>query len=298
MGRDETTRRHVNDSRRSFGQHVLGNVLSYVPDDAVRPHVAALFGPEGNLITRDLRGEVPEGSDDHVHHKGVWWGHRDVNGADVWTEFPGHGRIASSAEPEWSAANGVERLRHRTVWLDGAGSALLEDDRVLRVHQQLPDGTVAIDIEASIRATSRDVRLADTKEAGLVAVRVTPSMEERRGGVIELATGARGEANCWGRAAEWCDYTGMVGGQLQGIAVLDHPGNPVPAYWHVRDYGLLAVNPFGLRDFRHDPSQDGSLTLTSNRTALFRYRLLVHRGDARDAGVAEHYRRFADVVTR
>jgi hypothetical protein len=43
---------------------LVRGVLSYVIDDAVRPYVDDLRGPDGDRITRDLAGGVPEGSED------------------------------------------------------------------------------------------------------------------------------------------------------------------------------------------------------------------------------------------
>ena len=35
-----------------------------------------------------------------------------------------------------------------------------------------------------------------------------------------------------------------------GVAIFDHPSvYDTPTWWHVRDYGLFAANPFGKRYF-------------------------------------------------
>lgn len=265
-------------------------MMQYRHDDPVRPHIPVLSGPDGVVVTRDLGGPVPEDSADHPHHRGVWWGHRDVNGADVWTEFPGHGSIRSAAAPVSDTVGGVEVLVHEQDWVDAAGRPLLRDRRVLRRHPEVGAGSRALDIESTLVAAWGPVVLGDTKEAGLVALRVAPVMEERRGGSIVLSTGASGESESWGRGASWCDYSGVVDGVAVGVAVMDHPANPRPARWHVRDYGLLAANPFGLRDFTADPSADGSLRLDPAESVRFRYRILTHRGGAET--VQDHYDRY------
>ena len=83
----------------------------------------------------------------------------------------------------------------------------------------------------------------------------------------------------WGKPAAWCHYSGTIDGAEAGVAVFDHPDNPLPAYWHVRDYGLLAVNPFGLSDFG-EVSRSGTVTVTAGSVLRSRYRLLVHDGSA------------------
>jgi hypothetical protein len=265
--------------------------LDYLPDASPRPYVDGLFTVDGIRVTRDI-ATAPEGSDDHAHHKGVWWGHRDVNGADVWTEFPGHGSIVSLASPQTESSDGRLRIVHETRWLDADGAPLLDDIRMLTASAPAADGSQTLDIESVLRASNGTVVLGDTKEAGLVALRVAPALEERRGGRIELSTGAVGEADSWGKRAEWCDYSGTIDDARVGVSVFDHPGNPRPAYWHVRDYGLLAVNPFGLADFTGDPSQSGAITLEPGDELRFRYRILVHRGSAAEADVAGHHARY------
>ncbi|WP_431278634.1 PmoA family protein [Leifsonia poae] len=265
--------------------------FDYRPNATVRPYVDGLYTVDGVRITRDI-AVAPEGSDDHPHHKGVWWGHRDLAGADVWTEFAGHGSIRAAAPPRLVEGGGRFEIIHETRWLDAAGRPLLDDTRILTAAAAAVDGSQALDVETVMRASSGSVVLADTKEAGLVALRVAPALEERRGGRIELSTGAVGEAFAWGKRADWCDYSGSVGADRVGVAIFDHPENPLPARWHVRDYGLLAVNPFGLSDFTGDRSQDGSITLEPGHELRFRYRILVHRGSAAKADIAGHYARY------
>ena len=71
----------------AFGEQAF---FDYYPTDAPRPYIGALFTPAGRRLTRDI-ATAPSGSDDHHHHKGIWWGHRNVSGSDIWTEFDGYG---------------------------------------------------------------------------------------------------------------------------------------------------------------------------------------------------------------
>ena len=258
--------------------------FDYYPSAAPRPHIDALFTPSGRRLTRDL-ATAPSDSDDHLHHKGIWWGHRNVDGEDIWTEFDGHGSIRSNGGPTVATGpDGVE-LRHTMTWLAADGRPLVRDIRTIRARRPDASGAQALDIELELSAASGPVTLSDTKEAGLVALRVAPELEERRGGRITLSTGARGESEAWGKPAAWCDYSGTVDGAEVGVAVFDHPDNPLPAYWHVRDYGLLAVNPFGLIDFG-ETARSGSITLDADSPLSSRYRILAHDGQV---DLHEHY---------
>ena len=93
----------------------------------------------------------------------------------------------------------------------------------------------------------------------------------------------------WGKRADWCDYYGPVGGEVVGIAIFDHPSNPRhPTWWHVRDYGLFAVNPFGVHDFEKKPAGTGDLVIPAGQSVTFKYRFYFHKGDDKQAKVAEH----------
>jgi ketosteroid isomerase-like protein len=118
-------------------------------------------------------------------------------------------------------------------------------------------------------------------------------------GVILASTGATGEKNTWGKAAPWVDYSGPIDGKTYGITIMDHPFNPKhPTYWHVRAYGLFAANIFGEHDFFNDKSRDGSVTLGPGQQLNFRYRVVIHPGNAAGAGIAEMYDSWAGGSTK
>jgi hypothetical protein len=108
------------------------------------------------------------------------------------------------------------------------------------------------------------------------------------------ANGATGEKGIWGKRSDWVDYSGRVADEDVGLAIFDHPHNlRAPTYWHARAYGLLAANPFGLKQFTGDHRQDGKHVIPAGGSLIFRYRVLIHHGNASQAGVAEAYRQFA-----
>jgi hypothetical protein len=71
------------------------------------------------------------------------------------------------------------------------------------------------------------------------------------------------------------------------VTVFDNPANARRARWHVRNYGLLAANPFGLKVFTGDKTQDGSLVLKPGEALRLRYRVIIHPGDVKSAGIAQ-----------
>ena len=136
------------------------------------------------------------------------------------------------------------------------------------------------------------VKIGDTKE-GTFAIRVVKALDSPPGRMVN-STGAVGEKAVWGKRADWVDFYGNVAGEDVGIAIFDNPKNlRHPTYWHARGYGLLAANPFGLREFTHDRHQDGSFAIESGGSVTLRYRVFIHHGDFREARVADAYRQYA-----
>ncbi len=75
---------------------------------------------------------------------------------------------------------------------------------------------------------------------------------------------------------------------------MNHPSSfRFPTYWHVRTYGLFAANPFGWHHFRGSDDQDGSHTLAPGESITFSYRFLFHKGDEKEAKVAEAFKAYA-----
>jgi len=106
--------------------------------------------------------------------------------------------------------------------------------------------------------------------------------------------GGEGEPQIWGKRANWVNVDGMIDGHELGVAIFDHPKSfRHPTYWHARGYGLLAANPFGLSYFLRDAKQDGSYTIPAGESIQFRYRLLIHKGDYKEAQVAKQYDEYA-----
>ncbi|MGQ9526018.1 MAG: PmoA family protein [Armatimonadota bacterium] len=258
----------------------------YVTKGANKPYFYPLIGPTGVPITRHFpMREVAGETRDHVHHRSFWFTHGDVNGFDFWSEGASAARTVHAAYEVLESGPVFGRLRTRVNWLAPNGDKVCEDVRELRVYATSHGRLV--DFDVTVRAGEQAVTFGDTKE-GTLGIRVASSMDvTRRQGHILNSRGDKDTA-AWGKRAEWCDYWGSVGGKTVGIAIMDHPTSfRHPTYWHVRDYGLFAANPFGLRDFTGDRSANGSHTIPANGTLSFRYRIYLHEGDAEQARVAD-----------
>jgi hypothetical protein len=184
-------------------------------------------------------------------------------------------------------------IKSRNKWVAADGNVVCSDIRTLRIYAPRNDKERLLDFEIEIQALDKDVVFGDTKE-GSMAIRLAETMrlKGRVGkGHIVNSEGVRDGAT-WGKRAAWCDYYGPVGDETVGVAIFDHPTNPRhPTWWHVRDYGLFAANPFGQHDFESlSDKAAGNLTVPAGKSITFRYRFYLHTGDEQEGKVAEKYK--------
>ncbi len=268
----------------------------YFAPDLPRPYFHPLRLGDGRVVTRgfpmikDAPGE--ERDRDHPHHRSCWFTHGNVNGVDYWSsesaKIPGrivNRQITQTREGKKKGVLGMEM-----DWIDNNGRKVLSQSEEV-TFRGVGDSRI-MDFDIRLTAVGQDVKFGDTKE-GSFAVRLATPLKERNGAVITNSSGAVGMKNCWGKKAEWVDYSGELSGSKVGVAIMDHPGNlRYPTTWHVRDYGLFAANPFGLRDFTGDKTQDGTYILSAGKTLRFQYRILIHAGDVTQANIAQEFKNY------
>lgn len=265
-----------------------------------------LIGPGGVHMNRSWpMAENPAEKDpkEHEHHRSLWFSHGAVNGVDFWAETAKAGKIQHDQFLEVKSGQDEGVIKSSCKWVAPDGKVVCTDERIFRVYNR-PANERLFDFEITIKAPAdRDVLFGDTKE-GTMAVRLNEQLRANHGknkpgsGHIVLSTGAHdigNHDNTWGKRAAWCDYWGVVDGKTVGLAIFDHPSNPVhPTYWHVRDYGLFAANPFGVHDFEKKEPGAGNLNIPAGQTATFKYRFYIHEGDDKKAKVAERYKEYTE----
>jgi hypothetical protein len=275
-----------------FGDDLVASYCA--PPSGAKPYLWPLNGPGGVPVTRawplDKGGAV---TTDHPHHVSAWFCHGDVGGVDFWALGPGHGVIAC-VDPGRPAGN---RVITRNEWRAADGRKVLEETRVVSVHSVV--GGRLIVVAANLTPAAEPVVFGDTKE-GSFAVRVSDRLLVANKAVknpksrITHADGKTGERACWGYASDWCDYSGEVDGKPIGVAIFDDPANKPRACWHVRDYGLMAANPFG-RAKSGFPAMRGRtdvVRLGKGEHLQLRYGIFSHAGDATGGKVGEAFQSF------
>ncbi|HZS50319.1 MAG TPA: PmoA family protein [Bryobacterales bacterium] len=275
--------------------------------NTLKPYMWPLRAADGKIVTRQWPiAEAPGEAHDHPHHRGLWFAHGEVNGLDFWApETPGAsefkpGRISLEKVVEVKSGKKAGSMVVMFDWKDQSGQTLITETRKTIIYGD-PKLRI-LDFDITLKADQKVV-FGDTKE-GTFAIRLAqplcePAAKPQPGitpgtGLMTTAEGKQGEKNVWGKRSKWVDYAGTLDGEKLGIAIFDHPGNPKhPTYWHSRSYGLFAANIFGEHDFYNDKGRNGSVTLAPGQSLRFRYRVVIHPGDAQEAGIEALYRKYA-----
>lgn len=266
----------------------------YLTDVNGTPALWPVIGPTGKPMTRAY--PMAEGPNterkDHPHHRSLWFNHGQVSsGEHKNLSFWDHETIRHREFVKLQSGDeGV--IVTRNDWVAPDGAVLCTDERhfTFAVDGQ----TRRIDFDITVKAGDKPVTFGDTKE-GTMGIRVASTMkvDAGLGGTIINSRGEK-DKEAWGKPAEWVDYYGPVDGQTVGIAVLNHPSSfRFPTYWHVRTYGLFAANPFGLHNFTGTKDSPGEYTIEPGASITLRYRILLHKGDTKSAGIAKEFAEYA-----
>jgi hypothetical protein len=264
----------------------------YVYEGYSRPFLFPISGPDGAKMTRNW--PISEGQDeeqDHPHHKSFWWAHGDMNGVDFWAEGKESGKTVHEAFTKVQSGE-IGIIASRNKYVSKEGKVIATDERMLKIYPGSVGRT--FDFEITLSGADGALKFGDTKE-GTMAVRLAETMRLKgkvgKGHIVN-SEGVK-DGDTWGKRAKWVDYYGPVGGKIVGLAIFDHPSNPRhPTWWHVRDYGLFAANPFGLHDFEKKEKGAGDLTVKTGEKITFKYRFYIHEGDEKQGKVSEAFERY------
>lgn len=240
-----------------------------------KPALYPLLAPGARHVTRGYPIEPRTDEEhDHPHHTSLWFAHGDVNSHDFWTCSNG-ARIVPVGTPSTEVREHDGIITSTYAWQDAGSKTICTEHRTMRFAADAHSRT--IDFDFTITASDGPVTLGDTKE-GTFGVRLAPTLRLKGSvakGSILSSTGER-DAACWGKRAAWVRYAGPVEGIQTGVTIFDHPRNPRHStWWHARDYGLFAANPFGVHDFEGKPKDTGKLDLAAGESIRFRYRLVI-----------------------
>jgi hypothetical protein len=281
----------------------------YFGSNVAKAYLMPLRTASGIIISRpfpvgnDVGHADPKASSFEPHQRPLYFAHGNIDGLNFWGEaafqkfYGGH-----SHEAFGHMANArIESIHEGGQSGSIKASFALEDQNGRVIGEETQSYTFSgderqrtIDCEFTLKADHGPMTLGDSKE-GTFAVRLGPELSEPHVKMVNSRNG-HGELEIWGKPADWVAYHGTVSGQPVSIALFDHPKSfRHPTTWHARAYGLLAANPFGLREFTNDAKKDGSWTIPEGGSVNFRYRVVIHDGDLPPNRIANLYRQYASV---
>ena len=276
----------------------------YYSNDYMKPFLWPVNSIKQTGVTRDYPMADIENkkAKDHPHHKSLWTSFGDIGGADCWGEGENSGYQVGNGI-SFGSGDAYGWIKATNVWQDKERNAVISEAREYRFYAT-PEAGRLMDVLLTFTADRGSVHWVDTKEGGLVAVRMRPELCHKNAH-ISNALGDVGESACWGKPSPWCDYAGpMDGVGFVGLTVFDHPTNMrYPTSWHVRDYGLMGANCFGYSYFsekEHNKGlipENGDFDMAEGDVLNMQYRVYVHAGDVKEAKVAERYADYATPPT-
>ena len=235
-----------------------------------KPYFYPVKATDNALIARPIVGENYKG--DHPHHKGIWVAVDEVNEIKFWAES---GKIENRSVDLVTAEGNPAIMRVTNHWLNDKGGDVMIETTTISIYA---NRMLAYDIR--FKMVSGDVNFRDTKE-GLLGFRLAESQrEDKGGGKVTNADGKQGTKECWGQRSAWVDYTGPIEGKEYGVTIFDHPGNFRPSRYHVRNYGLFSVSPFGESAYTNGKEPVVSDVFKKDSELRLRYAIYFHDGPA------------------
>lgn len=239
---------------------------------------ADYFHPIHDLDGVVLTDDFPK---DHFHHRGLFWAWPEVtvNGQqyDPWACVGMQQRFKRWLARECHPDRAV--LAVENGWFIGDRSVVRETVRatIFRASRQQR----IMDVDVTLEAEKEPVRLQGRSDGKKGYGGFTLRFATRREASITLPSG-RIEKDAVQVSAPWADFSAKFGTSeaVSGVAIFDHPSNPRhPTTWLLRYYGVL--NPTW-------PALEPA-TLEAGQPVTLRYRLVIHRGDATAAKLAESF---------
>jgi hypothetical protein len=262
------------------GQQVIGYQAQAgeLPDAKIKPifrrggYIHPVYSPAGRVVSDDYPA-------DHFHHHGIWF---------AWTKTEFEGR-----HPDfWNMGDGtgtVEFVALDETWSGPVHAGFKARNRYVDLSAPSPKTVLNEGWEVMVYRTSQGATpyfifdLVSTQETASTSPLILP--EYRYGGIgfrgarewlpkdncVFLTSEGKDRSNGNGTRARWVHVGGKIGGQMAGIAILDHPGNfraPQPTR-------LNPDQPF----FCYAPSVMGQWEIARGQAYISRYRFITYDGE-------------------
>jgi hypothetical protein len=241
-------------------------------DKTLRPYFTDVRAPNGLQITRNHPPRDGDAADHADMHPGIWTAYGDINGVDFWRNR--RGIVSTVGVDEMVQEPGHGAFTVHNEFRDGDKLICRQWCRY-RIFVR-PSGYL-LTVRAEFNEGDGRVAFGDQEEMGL-GVRVATGLTVKDGGAIVNADGLRNEAGAWGKQSAWADYSGVLNGTRIGVALMPHPRNFRPSWFHARDYGLLVANPFGRNAFTR--GEKSRIEIEPGKSLVFECGVFVYATDA------------------
>lgn len=268
------------------------DALTYVfRDPAVsRPYFAPVRTLSGLQISRNHPPQADQDKTDHLGlHTGIWLSFGDINQNDYWRLKARTEHVKFISPPEIEAGVGRWTVLNRYLSADGKSTVCFETAGYC--VELVPQGYL-LRMTSEFRADKDEVVFGDQEEMGLgIRVNSKIAVEKKLGGRLLDSEGRRNGGEVWGKTSDWCDYSGPLDGRWVGITLFSSPDNFRPSWNHARDYGFLAVNPFGRAAFtKGEPSR---VVIPPGETLTLHFGVYVHESaDESGCSLKDLYRQY------
>lgn len=217
---------------------------TYVYEDSVttRPYFDNVKTPCGIQATRNHPPLADDPQDHATYHPGIWLSFRDINGNNYWLLKAKVDHEMFIEQPKGGPGIGTFTVRNYYMSADGNNRVLAELVKYTILVR--PSGYLLL-TNSTFSSDEGDFTFGDAEEMGL-GIRVNTKISVQYGqGHMTNAEGMKDEKGTWGKASKWIDYSGNIGDNYIGMAIMPDPSNFRPSWYHARDYGFIAANPFG-----------------------------------------------------
>ena len=255
-----------------------------------KPFFADVTAPDGTVISRPV---PPPKGEDHPWHKGLFVAVDQINKERHWAELS---KIENESVELVKSEGNPAVLKVTNKWTamkEGQfepGSLIVTEVTTISIYENR-----LLVYEIEFKAGDTPLEFGDTKE-GLFGFRMMHTMREKEGGTVINSEGVKTAKACWGKPAAWVDYFGPVDGKVHGITLMDSPKNFRPSRYHVRDYGLFSINPFGVHSYTGGELPPDHAHVKPHESLKLTYGCYIHQGDTEEGDVPAAYQQFLKVT--
>ena len=241
------------------------------------PFFFPVNGPSKASVTSMRNANYP-------HHSSLFFGCDKVNGGNYWQEGIERGQIISLRADIIETGGDKVIIENECIWKRPGAKSPIKDIRTITVWAPSKNLYV-IDFDITMEMLL-DV-IIDKTNHSLFSGRMDPDLAVTNGGTMINAEGETGEKGTFGKASAWIDYYGDRMGNIEGMAILQHPTNKwYPSTWFTRDYGFFSPTPM------YWPENEKDTILKKGETIKLRYRVVIHSGDHKTAKIAEEFEKY------